>query len=196
MARIERRLRRDGYVVHNIGYPSRPRSLHHALGSVEAELDKRDLVGSRPLYWVTYSLGGLLARAYMGRHQRSGDRMVMLAPPNQGTEIVDVVGSWKLFRAAFGDLAAELGTEEGSLPRTLEVPDAEVGVIAGNRWVNPLGPLMFEEDHDGTVTVESTKLPNLRDHLVVPHSHTFLMAASDVARQTSHFLRHGLFERS
>ncbi len=196
MVALERRLRRQGFAVHNVSYPSRPRTFKQAMEAVECRLEGEGLDRADRLSWVTYSLGGLLARAYVAEHDRRGDRMVMLAPPNRGSEIVDAIGHWRLFRLAFGELASELGTRDDSLPRRLEVPNAEVGVIAGDRWISPLGPLLLRADNDGSVTVDSTRLPGMRDHLVVPHSHTFLMNAPRVARQTAHFLRHGSFERA
>ena len=194
MALLGRRLTRAGFTVHNLSYPSRPDSLSTAVAELERQLERRDLAGRERLFWAGYSLGGLVARAYLEAHRPHGrDRLVMMAPPNRGTELVDTLGHLRLFRLTFGELAARLGTAEDSLPRSLAPPPAETGVIAGNRWINPLGGWLLESDHDGTVTVENTKLPGLADHLVVPHTHTFLMNSSRVAEETIHFLRAGRF---
>lgn len=194
LALLGRRLSKAGFRVHNLGYPSRPQSLDEAVDAVDEQLRRRGLAGNRRLNWVTFSLGGLVARSYLYSHRPAGrDRLVMMAPPNQGTKIVDSIGHLRLFRLAFGDLAAELGTGSDSLPSRLETPQAEIGVIAGSRGINPLGRWLLNSDHDGTVTVDSTRLPGLADHLVLPHTHSFMMNAPRVAAETVHFLRYGRF---
>lgn len=121
---------------------------------------------------------------------------MLLAPPNHGSEIVDRIGHLRLFRWIFGELAAQLGTEGESLPASLAVPRTEIGVIAGSRWINPLGGWLLGEHHDGSVTVDSTRLSGMADHLVLPHTHSFLMNSPRVAAETEHFLLHGRFRRS
>jgi len=194
MALLGRRLSKAGFRVHNLAYPTRPGSLGQAVRAVDREIHRRGLAGRERLNWVTYSLGGLIARSYLHSHRPDGnDRLVMMAPPNHGTEIVDSIGHLRLFRLAFGDLATQLGTVEDSLPSRLEALRAETGVIAGNRWINPLGRWLLASDHDGTVTVDSTRLPGLADHLVLPHTHSFMMNAPRAAAETAHFLRLGRF---
>ncbi|MCZ6507929.1 MAG: alpha/beta hydrolase [Acidobacteria bacterium] len=197
LALLARRLDRAGFEVHNLSYPFRPHSLEQALEPIERQLAERGLVDAERLGWATYSLGGLLARAYLAAQRTEArDRLVMMAPPNQGTEIVDAIGHTRLFRLMFGELASSLGTRRDSLPRRLAIPTAEIGVIAGRRWINPLGRWLLRSEHDGTVTVESTRITGMADHLVVPHSHTLLMNSTMVASEVAHFLRHGRFHRT
>jgi len=194
MALLGRRLAKAGFRVHNLSYPSRPESLDEAVQALRQAVDRRRLAESEGLNWVTYSLGGLVARSYLARFRPEGrDRMVMMAPPNQGTPIVDSIGHFRVFRLAFGELATQLGTASDSVPSRLEALRAETGVIAGNRWINPVGGWLLDEDHDGTVTVDGTRLPGLADHLVLPHTHSFMMNAPRVAAEATHFLRHGRF---
>jgi hypothetical protein len=72
----------------------------------------------------------------------------------------------------------------------------DVGVIAGSVGLG-LGRLLadLEDEHDGTVMVEETRLPGAKDHLVVATSHTGLVWSAEVANQTRHFLDHGAFRR-
>ena len=63
-----------------------------------------------------------------------------------------------------------------------------------DEWINPAGPLWLPAPHDGTVSVESTRLRGMRDHIVLPYTHTFIVAAGPVADQVDRFLRHGAFE--
>ena len=64
-------------------------------------------------------------------------------------------------------MAPRLGTGPEDLPARLPVPACDVGIIAGDRWLNPLGPLVLSAPHDGTVSVDQTRLPGMKDHLVV-----------------------------
>ncbi len=146
------------------------------------------------LHFVGHSLGGILIRAYLAEDSpdRVG-RVVMLAPPNHGSELVDALGDSALFRWALGPSGQVLGTDRNSLPNRLPPPVVEVGVIAGTSSVNPIGSLVIPEDDDGTVSVSSTRLEGMTDFLVVRSSHTFIMQSEEVAAQVVHFLRHGRF---
>ena len=73
----------------------------------------------------------------------------------------------------------------------------EVGVIADTLAVG-LGAVIenLPSPNDGTVAVEETKLPGIKDHLEVSVSHTGLLVSPVVASQTAYFLRHGEFARA
>ncbi|MDH3404460.1 MAG: alpha/beta hydrolase [Acidobacteriota bacterium] len=197
MARLARRLREAGFRVHNLRYPSRPRSLEQAEEAVAGQLRDLGLDCVERLHWVTYSLGGIVARSLLtAPGERPRGRLVMLATPNHGSEIVDAIGGSAIFRLVFGELATQLGTSGEGLPQRLAVPDTDIGIIAGCRWINPVGRLLLTSEHDGSVTIASTRLERMADHLVVPRTHTFLMNGPEVAREVAHFLRHGRFAGS
>ncbi len=102
-------------------------------------------------------------------------------------------GDSAFFEWALGPTASQLGTGADDYPRSLPPPDYELGVIAGVASTNPVGSSILPGEDDGTVTVESAKLPGMADFVTVPHSHTFIMRSDEVARLTIHFLRHGRF---
>jgi triacylglycerol lipase len=146
--------------------------------------------------FVTHSLGGVMVRAYLEQHPMPQlGRVVMLAPPNHGSEYVDIAGQWRLFGGFLGPTAVQLGTAPTSLPNRLPDADLDVGVIAGTGSINPLGAFLIDGTNDGTVSVESTQLTGMRDFIEVPVSHTFIMRDREVARQTIEFLRAGRFAR-
>ena len=148
------------------------------------------------IHFVTHSLGGILVRAYLAEHEPPNlGRVVMLAPPNKGSEFVDVLGRTAPFRWALGPTAVELGTEPDSLPNRLPTPDYEVGIIAGTRSINPLGGLVVPGESDGTVSVSSTRLHGMSDFIELPVSHTFIMYSDEAAEQAVAFLREGRFQR-
>ena len=72
----------------------------------------------------------------------------------------------------------------------------ELGVIAGNKSIDPLFSQWIPGPNDGKVAVERTRVEGMRDFLVLPHNHTFIMRQPDVMRQVVHFLRYGIFDRS
>lgn len=185
------RLEKAGYRVVLVGYPSTQEDPEALVSHVRAEID-RCCEDAAPLHFVTYSLGGLLLRAVLADDVPSElGRVVMLGPPNQGSELVDEFGAWSLFRL-LGPTAAQLGTNDESFPGKLGPAEFEVGIIAGTRG-NPVGNTIIPGDSDGTVGVESARLEGMDDFITVAHSHTFLMRSEGVAAETIHFLKNGRF---
>jgi hypothetical protein len=195
MAGLARRLSDAGFVVDNLDYPSTRASFPDLVSRLASRVDARAPTCAT-MHFVTFSMGGLVVRGYLDarRPERLG-RVVMLGPPNHGTQLVDRLGGTWLFRTVFGAVATRLGTQSGSLPNTLGPPDYPLGIIAGDRAVNPVGWLLLPSPHDGTVSVASARLDGMTDVLIVHRSHTFMMRAPEVAAQTIAFLRHGRFER-
>jgi len=189
------RLEARGYRVCNIGYETRVDGIEHAVREVKAKLTDC-AVDQGVVHFVTHSLGGLVLRALLADEPPAlPGRAVMLAPPNQGSEIADRLHRLGWLEPVLGSLAVQLGTNEGDLPQTLPAPSIPFGVIAGDTWINPAGPLWLPSPHDGTVSVASTRLAGMTDHIVLPYTHTFIVNAGPVADQVNSFLRHERFDR-
>ena len=45
--------------------------------------------------------------------------------------------------------------------------DYPVGIIAGNRSIDPISSVFLPKPHDGRVSVENTKLDGMADHIVI-----------------------------
>lgn len=196
---LEARLRSAGYEVRNIGYASRSGSV---AGLAEQALDPvfgtgRKVVAGEIVHVVTHSLGGVLLRKYLAVHGKPPalGRVVMLAPPNGGSEIVDALNQWAIYRWLNGPAGSELGTSPNHAPTALGPLPAgvEVGVVAGDFSWNPVFSALIPGPDDGKVGVARTHVAGERDHIVLPYSHTWIMNRAETARLVTTFLRHGAF---
>lgn len=187
-----------GYEVCNLDYPSR----HHTV-EVLAETHVLPAIAScfdgprESIAFVTHSMGGILVRqlaATPGRHFDIG-RVVMLAPPNGGSEVVDKFGGWRLFEAINGPAGGQLGTAADQLPATLGPAGFELGIVAGNRSINLLLSAVIPGPDDGKVAIERSKLAGMQDFLLVEVSHPFIMKDEQVISQVISFLKLGAFQR-
>lgn len=198
MEPLAERLQRSGYVVHNVDYPSTEHSVEELVALLAQRVEACCAEGSGPLHFVTHSLGGILVRAYLldQRPPRLG-RVVMLAPPSQGSEWVDRLREYALFESALGPAATQLGTDPASVPnrlRRLGPVDYPLGIVAGTGSVNPLAALVVPEPNDGTVAAERTRVEGMTDYWESDASHTFIMQDPEVMRQVLYFLQHGRFD--
>ena len=194
---MERKLTDAGYDVLNIGYPSTEHSIEH-LSENELHPAIMDCCSEteQPVHFVTHSMGGIVVRYYLASHEMDNlGRVVMLSPPNQGSELADWVAENEFLGRFLGPSAEQLGTDSASVPNQLGAVDFEVGIITGNRTLNPLYSGIIPGADDGKVSVERAKVEGMADFLIVPHTHTYIMLADDVIYQTVYFLQHGEFDR-
>jgi len=193
---MQRALNDAGFVTANIDYPSREFPVEELADlavpqGLEACRRNEDVAR---IHFVTHSLGGILVRQYLST-QDIGElgRVVMLGPPNRGSEAVDELGNLPGFDWLNGPAGRQLGKGPDSVPLKLGPADFEVGVIAGNRTIDPITSAVLDDPDDGRVSVEDTKLDGMADFVVVEHSHAFMMRMRDTIDLTIRFLRTGRF---
>jgi len=196
MNKMQRALVEAGYTTANIDYPSRDYSIEELAQIAVADgLHACQANGDiERVHFVTHSLGGILLRQYL----HTGDipllgRVVMLGPPNQGSTAVDELGEVPGFDWLNGPAGRQLGKGDDSVPLALGPADFELGIIAGNRSIDPITSSVLNNPDDGRVSVEDTKLEGMDDFVVVEHSHAFMMRMRRPIELTIRFLKNGSF---
>lgn len=193
MRPVAKVLTHAGYRVHNLDYASTRYPFATLVAQVQEQVERLALHEGR-LHYVGYSMGGLLVRALLSKHKPTNlGCAVQLAPPNHGSEVADKFRNIWLYKKLYGPAGQQLGKD---LPETsyLFAPiDYELGVIAGNLSIDPLCSRMITGEDDGKVSVASTKLVGMKDHIVVRACHTFFPSHREVHRQMLHFITHRSF---
>lgn len=185
-----------GYRVANIDYPSRDHRIEElAPLAVEAGIESCEAQDDVDrIHFVTHSLGGILVRYYFAHHALAKlGRVVMLAPPNQGSKAADEMRELPGFEWINGPAGYQLGKGEESIPLQLSPPDFEFAVIAGNQTIDPVTSAVLDDPDDGRVSVSDTRLEGMKDFRVVNASHAFIMQKTQVFILVEEFLRTGSF---
>lgn len=198
MHKIETYLSSKGYKTVNLGYPSTSESIEriaevHIPNAVAicrlSPVDK--------IHFVTHSLGGIIVRQYLQSNSLpEGSRLVMLAPPNRGSEVVDYLKDFFAYKWIHGPPGQELGTNPESTPNKLKLIDIDVGIITGDKSINPIFSGLIPGPDDGRVSVERAKLEGMTDFLVISSTHTSIVRKPDVLKQVAYFLEYGKFDHS
>lgn len=194
MIPIERALKRKGLHVVNWSYRSR----QYPIDKLADQL--ADVVSSHPatrISFVTHSMGGIIVRTYLQKYApRNVHRFVMIAPPNQGALLADKLGHSFLYRLVFGPAGQQLRRGADGACVDAGVPDCEFAIIAGGRGnasgMNPLIP----GDDDGTISVESTRLPGASDFVILPYAHPFIHMMPKTVKLCVGFISEGRFPRT
>jgi pimeloyl-ACP methyl ester carboxylesterase len=209
MTTLEQALSEQGYTVVNMDYPSTEHPIEHladiyvpqAINQCDtqsnthstAHIKTRSNINSNT-HFVTHSMGGILVRDYVNRYGSANiGRVVMLGPPNQGSEAVDKLRFLPVFGWLHGPAGLQLGTDQQSRVKQLGAVDFELGVIAGTQSINPLLSVLIPGSDDGKVSVENTKVLGMKAHKVMSVTHPMMMKNEKVIGQTVQFLATGTF---
>jgi len=182
------RLRSHGYATETFGY-------HSVVGGPDAVIPQliAQLRDGGDTDIVAHSLGGLMSLQALAREPGLPvRRVVCLGTPLCGSSAAGRLAASPITKLWLGRSAGLLQDGCTAWPGRFEV-----GMIAG-RLPHGLGALVarFDGDNDGTVAVEETRSPQLKDHVVLPASHSGLIFSSEAARQAARFLDRGSFEHA
>ena len=196
MALLSSRLQKAGYRVVTFGYPSTSEPIEVLVDSLGKALNECCSGDPSGVHFVTHSLGGVLVRSYLSnRLDPHEGRVVMLSPPSQGSEIIDAFADSPVLRSFLGPSGSRLGTDSAGIAQQLGPVTFNLGIITGDRSLNPIGSWLIPGPDDGKVAVERARVEGAADFLVLPATHTFIMNRRDVAAETVYFLQHGRFRR-
>lgn len=193
MARLGGRLRAQGFDTFSRTYPSRRHSISYLAGEVADWIVER--AGERPVCAVTHSMGGVIVRHLHDARIR-WQRIVMLAPPNRGSQLAAGMVRNPIFRWYYGPAGLELA-DGSSWPD----PPAPFAVIAGTRSFAVTNPTSWtlgrrfsaSTPNDGTVAVEETRLPGMSAFAEVNATHTWIMNDEKVGQLVVSYLKDGVF---
>lgn len=202
LRRLAGALAAQGYDVETWSYPSHGHGAAELVRQVHERM--HSLRGLPRVHFVGHSLGAILIRGALARPVEFGiGRVVMLAPPNRGAGIIGRLRTRRWARWMMRGLGPAVGdlAPGSSFLAGLGVPAADIGIIAGTRARHPINPsawanrwLGATDGHDGTVELESTPLPGMRDFIALPAHHTWICDDREAIRQTAFFIGHGHFD--
>ena len=196
MVVLATRLERAGFRVIRFGYPSRSEPMEVLVDLLRDEVSACCAGEGKSAHFVTHSMGGVLVRSYLAQQpQPHRGRVVMLSPPSRGSEIVDAFVESPLLRSFLGPAGSTLGTDPAALVHQLGPIRFRLGIITGDRSLNPIASWIIPGPDDGKVGVARARLEGA-SFLVLRATHTFIMNRRDVAEEIVHFLTHGRFLRS
>ncbi len=186
-------LRKAGFAAHAISYPSTRGSIEGHAAQLERLLLRVQNVDE--VSFVTHSMGGIIVRRLLARDgawksRAVPARLVMIAPPNQGSLVAQTLQPAWPYKLVYGTAGQQLTPEK---VLKLPVPDIPFGIIAGGlgdgQGYNPVLP----GDDDGTVAVAETRLRGAVDFMVLPGLHGFVARSQEIEPPVLNFLRSGHF---
>lgn len=193
MSKLENDIKKAGFNTINIGYPANGKKIEMI---ADNELSKaiEKCRNYEKIHIVTHSMGALVTRYYLNNHKLpEGSRIVMLSPPNKGSEVADYFQDSKLYELFYGEAGRELETNSAFLKK-LKPINYQVGIIAGSSSTNPFLSRILPGKDDGRVSVENMKLNEMKDFIVISTTHLLIKYNKQVANQTINFLINGKFD--
>lgn len=198
MDELESFFSENGYEVLSLSYPSNDHDVQTLVEQyLHPQIDRLQQKHLGRIHFVTHSMGGILVRYYL-KHYDVPDlgRVVMIAPPNHGSELTEVFEDAEWFAKWSGPAAKQLNTKENSWVNELGGVGFELGVVAGNYNANWITSWILPGQDDGVVTTENTKVEGMKDFLLVPEKHYKLRRTKVVMQQAAFFLKNGMFYQS
>ena len=193
MEAMEDALLEEAYIVHNIDYPSRHFPIEQLAKDVREQIEALT-ESDDTIHFVTHSMGGILVRTIQKETPLENiGRVVMLSPPNQGSELADSLGELSLYNWINGPAGGQLGTDPDGYVNSLGPVDFELGVIAGDRSINWINSIIIPGKDDGKVSIERAKVEGMKDYKVIHATHPYIMKNNEAVTAAIQFLKSGSF---
>ncbi|MCH9852626.1 MAG: alpha/beta hydrolase [Alphaproteobacteria bacterium] len=188
-----------GFQVQNIIYDSKSSKIETLARAVENGIGLCQLNDASTIHLVGHSLGAILIRQYISTSATNNiGKIVLIAPPNRGSPIVNLLARNKERTAEkYGIAFLELGQGKEYFVNNIPIVGvSSIGIIAGSGKSTRneyLFSMWIKGVDDGMVAVQSTRLKGVKHHITVPYSHHDIIYATDVHEQVAHFLFNGKF---
>ncbi len=178
------RLRRWGYQTVYFGYAGFAESFDTITQRFIQTVQHR--IDPQPYAIVAHSLGGIITRAGLSALiENPPKHLVMLAPPNQPSQMAKKLRPNALYKLTTGDSGQKLGDD--GFYKTLPLPNVPTTVIAGTKgWHGRLSPF-GEEINDTLVSLQEARLEGC-EVIQVPAVHSLIMNSRDVAQIVAEIL--------
>jgi pimeloyl-ACP methyl ester carboxylesterase len=200
MSKMAQYLSEYGYSTIMVNYPSRKFHIHDLTEQFVLPQISYAMSGKTcdKLHLVGYSMGGIVSRYIIAYHKpKNFGRAVLIASPNQGSELVKKISTYFWFDSIFGPGAEDLMIDSEFMSILPDASTYEAGVISGNLTMNPLTSLfVLNGPDDGTVSVNSTMINGMKDHIVIPATHHTIVNDYRTLQQTERFITTGKFDRN
>ena len=201
LSAMESHLKEAGYATVNFTYASSRKNVVSHAAALKTVIDGlgQDVTD---IHFVAHSLGNIVIRRYLFETAEQADgvqgdprirRIVMLGPPNQGSEMAAAIKNNLIFRTVAGSCGDELASGWKDLEAKLATPNVEFGIIAGAQDDESLSNPFVAGNDDLTVSVEETKLLGATDFLMAPLVHGTMMNQPSVLEATARFFKEGYF---
>ncbi|MDO1509151.1 MULTISPECIES: triacylglycerol lipase [unclassified Neisseria] len=190
MQPLAHKLKKHGFTVDTFGYYSIRQTLPQHAVSLTEKVEQFYRCHNEPLHFVGHSLGGLVLRHFAAMHpDLIRGRIVTLGTPHQGSSVAERLKNMKFSRFTLG--GSYRNGLDGNVPAL--PPGIELGSLAGNRPIGAGNLLGIKGENDGTVCVKETFCEGMKDHIVLPVTHTSMLLNKDAAAQIEKFLHCGYF---
>ena len=180
--KLEGALLKEGYSVLNIDYPSTKMPIEDLTLWVYEKISQHpNFKDATKIQFVTHSMGGIITRSILAKYDIANKgNVIMLGPPNKGSEVVDVIGGYWFFKWVNGPAGQQLSTNSELLKSLPNAKDYNLYVVAGDRTINWINSLMIDGPDDGKVSVAFTFLEGLKEHKIIHTVHPFMMKNKEV----------------
>lgn len=181
-------LHEQGFHTINVPYPSFRKPIEDITSIVHNAI--RQHANGRTTHFVTHSLGGIITRQLLhDLPPTQTGRVVMIAPPNQGSEIIDWLSRFRPSKLALGPTGMQLGSGKIQAPHLPE--NIDLAVIMGKHSLFPFFRKLLDDENDGFVSVERGKIEGMNEFHIIDADHTFIATEPRVMEITRDFLCRG-----
>ncbi len=196
MRKLHKALENNGYLTIAIDYPSteyKIEDLSQIIFPKAIRMCRNN--GATLIHLVAHSMGGIIARYYLKYNNVPElGRFVMLAPPNQGSELINFYSRLPGFKRFLGPAAMQIGTNtENSFLQTLGPVTVDTAVITASKSSNWLMSMTLPGPDDGKVTAASTPVHGMCAQVVLPTSHRRIVKDDVSVNEILAYISTGMF---